>query len=123
MTTTAASPSIPTECVRGQRGDHEWTLPLSPASLDEVLMRAGGTRHRRRRTPQVSANGVGEKGARRVALRRLPRALVRALAPLTLPLRRYLLFEWFAAPDEYARRRASWPRWRRMVRPVAATLW
>lgn len=73
----------------------------------------------------MSASGVGENEAGRVALRRLPRALARAVASLTPPLRSYLLFERFTLiePDEMRRRRARWPTWRRMLRPVGATLW
>lgn len=41
------------------------------------------------------------------------------------PIRDYLLFERWTLidPDEMRRRRASWPTWRRMLRPVGATLW
>ena len=36
------------------------------------------------------------------------------------PVRRYVLFEsWAPSPG----RRAQWPTWRRMVRPVGATAW
>ena len=39
--------------------------------------------------------------------------------------RRYFLFaDWtFSEPDTAARQRASWPIWRRAVRPVGASLW
>lgn len=39
--------------------------------------------------------------------------------------RRYFLFEnWtWDQPQVAARRRASWPRWRRAVRPVGAVAW
>ena len=73
----------------------------------------------------MSASGIGENEAGRVALRRLPRALARALTPLTPLLRSYLLFEGFTLidPDEMRRRRWRWPTWRRVLRPVGATLW
>lgn len=40
-------------------------------------------------------------------------------------LKSYLLFErWtLLEPDAMLRRRATWPRWRRMLRPIGATVW
>lgn len=66
----------------------------------------------------MSSSGVSEKFAR--AFDHLLKA-----APKNDFVRGYLLFERWTLidPDEMHRRRATWPVWRRMLRPVAATLW